>query len=63
MVVFDLLEFIWIVVLKMHGVLKTLPLIVKRQAEKPRKQRITSIGEFKISSRCSNCNCKGHNSN
>ena len=40
--------------------MKTLPPIVKHQTRWPRKQRISSIGGFKSSSKCSNCNCKGH---
>ena len=43
-------------------VIKTLPPNVKRQAGRFRKQRISSVSEFKSSSRCSNCNCKCHNS-
>lgn len=41
---------------------KALPPIVKRQAGRPKKQRIPSIGEFKSSIRCTQCNLKGHNS-
>ena len=43
-------------------IMKTLPSIVKRQAGRPRKQRTSSLSEFKSSSRCSNCICKDHNS-
>ena len=39
-----------------------LPPIMKRQAGRPKKQRILSIGELKNSSKCSRCNRKGHNS-
>uniref|UniRef100_A0A9I9EJ31 Uncharacterized protein n=1 Tax=Cucumis melo TaxID=3656 RepID=A0A9I9EJ31_CUCME len=39
-----------------------LPSICKRQARRPRKQRIPSVGKFSSSTRRSNCNCKGHNS-
>ena len=41
---------------------KTLTPIFKRQAGKSRKQKIPSVREFISSSRCSNCNCKRHNS-
>ena len=43
-------------------VMKTLPLVFKRQVRRPRKQRIPSVGEFSSSTRCSNCNRKWHNS-
>uniref|UniRef100_A0A9I9E5S4 SWIM-type domain-containing protein n=1 Tax=Cucumis melo TaxID=3656 RepID=A0A9I9E5S4_CUCME len=43
-------------------VMTILPPVFKRQAGRPRKQRIPSIGEFNSSTRCSNYNHKGHNS-
>ena len=52
-------HFDWRVV---DSVMKILPPVFKRQAGRPRKQRISSVGEFSNSTRCSNCNRKGHNS-
>ena len=52
-------HFDWRVV---DSVMKILPPVFKRQAGRPRKQRIPSVGEFSSSTRCSNCNRKGHNS-
>ena len=52
-------HFDWRVV---DSVMKILPHIFKRQAGRPRKQIIPSVGEFSSSTRCSNCNRKGHNS-
>ena len=51
-------HFDWKVV---DSVMKILPPVLKRQAGRPRKQRISYIGEFSSSTRCSNCNRKGHN--
>ncbi|TYK23906.1 uncharacterized protein E5676_scaffold592G00030 [Cucumis melo var. makuwa] len=42
--------------------MKILPPVFKRQAGRLRKQRIPFVGEFSSSTRCSNCNSKGHNS-
>lgn len=44
------------------SMIKTLPPVFKRQAGRPRKRRISYVGEFNSSLRCSNCNRKGHNS-
>lgn len=46
-----------------NGVMKTLSPIVKRQAWRRRKQRISSVDKFKRSSRCCNYHCIGQNSN
>uniref|UniRef100_A0A9I9EKG5 CCHC-type domain-containing protein n=1 Tax=Cucumis melo TaxID=3656 RepID=A0A9I9EKG5_CUCME len=52
-------DFDWRVV---DSVMKILPPVFKRQARRPRKQRIPYVREFSSSTRCSNCNRKGHNS-
>ncbi|XP_050936277.1 uncharacterized protein LOC127144415 [Cucumis melo] len=44
------------------SVTKILPPVFKRQAGRPRKQRIPYVDEFSSSARCSNCNRKGYNS-
>ena len=38
-----------------------LPLVFKRRAGRPRKQRILSINEKKSQSKCSHCRRAGHN--
>ena len=52
-------HFGWIVE---DSVMETLPPVFKQQAGRPRKQRIPSVDEFSSSTKCSNCNRKGHNS-
>ena len=41
-------------------VMKILILIVKRKIGRPKKQKISSVGESKSSSKCT-LNCKSHN--